>query len=428
MAARASEVAANMTLTNRSRRSASSLVWFTLLVCGTAGAAELRGPGEPCEAGASVWMTYRADPGPPGLPFTAKVTSSNPEVLVAPAEIAVRPGRNSLFEVTCRRVPADAVVRVSVASPSPGSAEPEAISSVLADVVIAAPPTVESVSLGPSLTHGEELAGRVTLSRTAGAGGVEVRFTSTPPGLVEIAPVRVRGGESRNDAEVHVVGRKVSRPTNVTITAAVSPGPGVVQSTTVTVVPPPEPVSFEATPSGGRITLAGPVFAPLSLSVSSRPEGLLNHPSVVIVRSGEDSVDVPFTPTVPVPVSPTDVAVVVEGGGASIELATTFAWQGTLRFRDATKPAPPFEIDSLGTRRLTIEASPAVGSPLRVELSSASEFINLPRYVVIESFRGGTSADVKVTASAVTEKKVATLNAIANGRVTAVRIVVSPPQ
>ncbi|MBL8112252.1 MAG: hypothetical protein JNK60_05170 [Acidobacteria bacterium] len=404
------------------------LVAVLLLACGRAGAAELRGPGEPCEAGASVWMTYRADAGPPGLPFTAKITSSNPEALVVPGEIAVRPSRNTLFEVTCRRVPADAVVRISVASPSPGTAEPEAIASVFSDVVVAVPPSVGGLSLGESLSDGEELVGRVALTRMAGAGGVEVRFTSIPPGLVEIAPVRVRGGEAKSEAEFRVVGRKVSRPTKVTITAAVTGGPGDVRSTTVTVVPPPEPVSFVATPSGGRLTLSRPVAAPLSLAVTSRPECLLNHPSVVIVRSGEDSVEVPFTPTVPVPVSPTEAVVSVEGGGTSIELATTFAWQGTLRFRDATKPAPPFEIDSQGTRRLTLEASPPVGSPLRVELSSASEFVNVPRYVVIESFRGGRTADVKVTASAVTEKKVATLNARANGRVTAVRIVVSPPR
>lgn len=281
-------------------------------------------------------------------------------------------------------------------------------------------------TLGPRVSEGETITGRVVISRVADIGGVEVTFATSPPGYLEIPAVRVAGGQARAEVEFRVKGKRAQRNTSVTITAATPSGLPGAKTATVEVLAPPEPVSFVATPTGGRVTLSRAVFVPSTLTLSTKPAGLASVPATVVVRSGEASADVAVTAIPPVPVEPTEITVVAQGPTASAELKTSVAWNGTINMTDATKPGPPYTIIGGTTKRFGIRANPAVRTPLRVDLSTALPMLRIPASVTIDPARGGTTVEFDITATAVTARDVGGVQATARGKQGGAQIIVDP--
>ncbi len=403
------------------------VVWPVLalatLFSGVAVGGDLKGPTGACEAGGTLRMTYSAGFGPK-IEAKAKVTSSNTAAATVPAEISIRSNQNTTFDVTCRVVTAQTVVTISVDE----MADSAKVKPETATIVVNPPPSGASETLGPRVNEGGTITGRVVIFRVADIGGVEVTFATSPPGYLEIPAVRVAGGQARTEAEFRVKGKRAQRNTSVTITAATPSGLPGAKTATVEVLAPPEPVSFVATPTGGRVTLSRAVFVPSTLTLTTRPAGLASVPATVVVRMGESSADVAVTAIPPVPVEPTEITVVAQGPTASAELKTSVAWNGTITMVDSTKPGPPYTVIAGTTKRFSMRANPPVRTPLRIDLSTAVPALRVPASVTIDPARNNAAVDFDITAQSGAARDVGDVLATAKGKRGGAQIIVDPPR
>jgi hypothetical protein len=290
-------------------------------------------------------------------------------------------------------------------------------------------PTLQSAAVTPAtVAGGQGSTLRVTLSASAGAGGLQVTLASGN-GAVSPVPPSVLIPEGSSTADIPLTTTSVQAQTTVTFTASMA---GVNRQAVLTVntaAPALQSAAFLAsTVTGGqgatlRLTLSGNALANTAVTLSSANTAVATIAGSAQILSGASSVDVPVATSAVQ--SQTPVILTAVSGGVTRQATLTVNPPVA-----ATISSTVLALSSLTggvNTTLTVsigQAAPAAG--VTVTLSSSNAGVaSLPASVKVPS--GSSSVQVPVSTTPVGAQAAVTLTATVGGVSKQSILTVKPP-
>ncbi|HEV2472449.1 MAG TPA: choice-of-anchor tandem repeat GloVer-containing protein, partial [Chthonomonadales bacterium] len=268
----------------------------------------------PADAGSLVTGTLTLSSAAPTGGQKITLTSSKSTAASVPASITIPAGSSSgTFRVTTHEVTAYTVVTVSASTNGSKQSASFGVQPLL----------VTSLSVSPNpVAGGNPVAGTVTISNTAPAGGQAVHLNSSSASAAVPATVTVPAGAST--ASFTIATSVVSADVFATITASAN---GSKQQATLTVEPiivstltlSPNPVAG-GNPVTGTVTLSSPAPPGGTTVFISSGSSLANVPSTISIAAGSTSGTFAIATSVVSVDTTVSITAATSGGGQSAGL------------------------------------------------------------------------------------------------------------